>query len=124
MPATTVVFYCEDGGAPVLIWLDDLSRRDRRAYNKCVEAISRLSAFGHELRRPTADLLEDGIYELRVRVGRVNYRLLYCFAGRNRAVLCHGVTKERAIDSSDLVVAKRRRDEFVRDPQRHTFVEE
>jgi len=31
--------------------------------------------------------LKDGIYELRVRKGRVNYRTLYFFHGRNLAVL-------------------------------------
>ena len=50
---------------------------------------------GFELRRPMADLLEDGIYELRVRVGKVNYRILYFFHGRNVAILTHAMTKER-----------------------------
>ncbi len=78
MPQTKVLFYCEgDQSAPVVQWLDALHRSDRRAYNKCREAIARLAALGHELRRPTADLLEDGVYELRARVGSVNYRLLY-----------------------------------------------
>ena len=68
MPETDVIFYRADGGSvPVLEWLDELHQDDRRAYNKCVEVIERLAAFGHELRRPTADLLERGIYELRTR---------------------------------------------------------
>ena len=41
------------------------------------------SAEGHELRRPEADFLRDGIYEL-----------LYFFHGQNVAVLAHGLTKE------------------------------
>lgn len=71
MPETELRFFCEaDGGSPVLEWLDALAARDRRAFNKCREAMSRLATKGFELRRPTADLLEDGIYELRVRVLR------------------------------------------------------
>jgi hypothetical protein len=36
-------------------------------------------ARGHELRRPYADYLRAGVHELRARVGRVNYRILYFF---------------------------------------------
>jgi hypothetical protein len=59
MPKAEIIFYrAEDGSVPVLEWLDELHDEDRRAYNKCVEVIERLAVFGHELRRPTADLLE------------------------------------------------------------------
>jgi hypothetical protein len=40
-----------------------LRRTDQRAYESCVAAIGRLSEFGHELRRPLADILRNGIYE-------------------------------------------------------------
>lgn len=125
MPETEVLFYCEaDGTAPVLEWLDDLAKRDRRAYLKCVELIDRLGSFGHELRRPTADLLQDGIYELRARVGRVNYRVLYFFHGRDVALLAHGLTKEKGIPRGDLAKASARREAFIAAPERHTYEEE
>jgi hypothetical protein len=38
--------------------------------------IERLEEAGSELRRPTTDVLRDGIYELRAKRGHVNYRLL------------------------------------------------
>ena len=64
MPRTKVVFYKEDDGSvPMLDWLDSL--RDQ-AVDKCTVRIERLAALGHELRRPEADLLRDGIYELRI----------------------------------------------------------
>ena len=73
MPRTDVVFYQEsDGDVPVLDWLKQLRRFDQRAYESCVAAIERLAEFGHELRRPLADFLRDGVYELRIRKGRVN----------------------------------------------------
>jgi hypothetical protein len=43
--------------------------------------IERLRDLGHELRRPEADYLRDGIYELRVGLGSVNHRMLYSFTG-------------------------------------------
>ena len=63
MPRIEVVFYKDDQGrVPVLEWLRDLQRRDKRGYAKCVVRIRRLAESGHELRRPEADYLRDGIY--------------------------------------------------------------
>ena len=39
----------------------------------------RLRELGHELRRPEADTLWDGIYELRASVQGVHYSVLYFF---------------------------------------------
>jgi hypothetical protein len=85
MPQIEVVFYRDDDGSvPVLDWLD---RLDDRARAKCVVRIERLKELGHELRRPEADYLRDGIYELRIRLQSVSYRILYFFHGRTAAVL-------------------------------------
>jgi phage-related protein len=59
---------------------------NRKAYETSVAAIERLAQFGHELRRPSVDFLTGGVYELRIRRGRVNYRILYFFHGRNLAI--------------------------------------
>jgi hypothetical protein len=65
-----VVFYKEaEGDVPVLDWLKRLRRSDQLAYAKCIASIERLAEFGHELRRPLADFLRDGIHELRIRKG-------------------------------------------------------
>lgn len=112
MPSTEVLFYREpNGDAPVWDWLQALRRDDRPAYAKCVSAIERLGELGHELRRPTADYLKDGIYELRVRRGRVHYRILYFFLGRNVAILGHAITKEGAVPDQEIerCAARKRR---------------
>jgi len=120
MPETEVVFFAEaDGSAPLLEWLD---RQPAKVQDKCIVRIERLAAMGHELRRPEADLLRDGIYELRVRHGHVNYRMLYFFHA-GQAVLSHGVTKEDAVPDRDIDLAARRRAAFERDPQRHVYRE-
>ncbi|MEH1871881.1 type II toxin-antitoxin system RelE/ParE family toxin [Nostoc sp.] len=41
--------------------------------------MEQLAEYGFELRRPAADLLRDGIYELRAKHVRVQYRILYFF---------------------------------------------
>ena len=64
MPRTLVVFYKDRAGkVPVLEWLDTLPVKIQ---DKCVVKIERLRELGHELRRPEANLLRDGVYELRV----------------------------------------------------------
>ncbi|MEE9297102.1 MAG: type II toxin-antitoxin system RelE/ParE family toxin [Phycisphaerae bacterium] len=75
MPQIEVVFYKEDDGSvPVLDWFDGLTAK---AQDKCRVRLERLKALGHELHRPHADYLQDGIYELRVGLQGINYRMLY-----------------------------------------------
>jgi len=125
MPRTEVVFYQEaPGHAPVLEWLDELRHRDKRAYAKCWVRIELLAQMGHELRRPLADTLRDGIHELRIRHGHVNYRILYFFHGRNVAVLSHALTKEDKVPEAAIALALRRKRAFKHDPEAHSYHEE
>lgn len=120
MPKTHVVFYQEDDGTvPVLEWLDTLSPK---AQDKCRVKIERLQELGHELRRPEADYLRDGIYELRIGLQGVNYRILYFFYGKVTAVLAHSLLK-RAVPAHDLNEALRRKHDFERVPAQHTYQE-
>lgn len=124
MPQTDVLFYQEtEGDVPVLDWLRAVAEKDPRAADKCQAAIERLAQMGHELRRPEADLLRDGVYELRVRVGRVNYRVLYFFHGRGVAVLAHGLTKEKQVPKVDIDRAVQRKRRFEQNPEAHTYKE-
>lgn len=125
MPRTGVVFYQEaPGDVPALDWLRRLRRADRRGYAKCVARVERLAELGHELRRPEADLLRDKIHELRTRRGRVQYRILYFFHGKELAVLAGGFSKEGRIPDGDIDRALKRKVAFEEDPFTHTFVME
>ena len=75
---------------------------------------------GYELRRPDADLLRDGIYELRIRDGSVNYRLLYFFHGRDATILAHALTKEDRVPPADIERALRRKKAIESVPVAHT----
>jgi hypothetical protein len=119
VPKTQVVFYREaDGSVPVLEWFDCLPTK---AQDKCRIRIQRLSELGHELRRPEADLLRDGIYELRVGLQHVNYRILYFFHGRVAAILAHGVTKEDRVPAVAIDTAFARKQRYERAPELHTY---
>jgi phage-related protein len=73
------------------------------------------------LRRPEADYLRDGIYELRIRFRSTNYRVLYFFYGSQIVVLTHGLTKERAVPPVEIERALRLRRKFEAAPQIHIF---
>jgi Phage derived protein Gp49-like (DUF891) len=111
MPSTEVVFYRDDDGTiPVLDWLGGLSLKARL---KCLVRIERLRELGYNLRRPEADLLRDGVYELRVSLNHVQYRILYSFhteSGSDRSeglkTIKRGSIKHRPKDSVQPLVRR------------------
>jgi phage-related protein len=125
MPATEVLFYQEaDGTIPVLDWLKELQVKNRAAFEKCLFLLNLLEDFGHELRRPRADMLRDGVYELRTEVRNVHYRLLYGFVGKGIAVVAHALTKEAKVPDRDIDLAAARLERVRQSPQKHTAARE
>ena len=120
MPRVELVLYREsDGSVPLRDWLDHLPLK---VQGKCFVMLTQLKELGNELRRPAADYLQDGIYELRVRFGNTNYRMLYFFAGRQVVVVSHGLTKEQRVPNRDIALAGERRQAFLDNPRMHTFM--
>ncbi len=114
-----VFFREEDGSTPLLDWLDGLTQK---AQDKCTERIERLRELGHLLRRPEADYLRDGIYELRVKVEGLQYRMLYFFHGREAVVLSHGLVKQQAaVPPREIERAIDRRRSYQTDPKRYAL---
>lgn len=121
MPQTAICIYrSANGKVPLTDWLNDLEQREPRAYAKCLERILRLADFGYELRRPIADALRDGIFELRAEAGNVNYRILYFFCGRNVVCLTHGCTKEKKVPPNEIDLAVRRKKQVEQNPELYT----
>jgi len=123
MPAMRVaLFKEEDGSAPFLDWLDQLD--PKKGVAKCVHAVELLKQFGPQLRRPHADLLRDEIHELRARLGKVHYRILYFFHEKS-AVISHGLVKPGAkVNPKEIDLAADRKKRFRKDPEKHTYEEE
>jgi phage-related protein len=121
MPPIAVLLYREeDGTVPLLEWFDQLQPK---ALAKCRVKLERLNELGNELRRPEADFLRDGIYELRVGLGGQNYRMLYFFWADQAVVMTHGLVKERAVPVKDIERAIECSKKFKRNPERHTHRE-
>ena len=120
MPETEVLFFAEnDGNCPLLEWLDQLPPK---VQDKCIVRIERLSERGHELRRPEADFLRDGIHELRVAFRSMQYRMLYFFMDE-QAIISHGCSKESAVPPAEIDLAVDRKARFANNPLKHTWRE-
>ena len=119
MPVRIILYQEADGTCPVLTFLDN---QTERVQIQAVRRVELLAERGHTLRRPHADFLEDGIYELRWRTGRVQYRILYFFHGQEAVVLAHALTKEKRVPPTDLSRAKQHKDNFIANPNLHTHV--
>jgi hypothetical protein len=121
MPQTEIrVFRDRAGKCPLVEWLDALRRQQPKVYRKCLARILDLAREGSQLRRPHADYLRDGIRELRIKSGRVNYRILYSFIGSQVAILTHGLTKKAAVPNSEIEFAIRCLDLVRSDPDQFT----
>ena len=122
MPKTKIAIFRDDNGsAPLLKWLD---KQPKKVKAKCIEKIELLETFGYELRRPDSDYLTEGIYELRAKCNRVNYRILYGFHGKNAVMLSHGCTKTDKVPIREINRAIKNLEKFTAKPEKHTYRQE
>jgi hypothetical protein len=119
MPRTELITYKEKSGdVPLLRWLDTLPRKVQYKWEARFEL---LEQFGFELRRPICDILRDGIYELRLRDGTIQYRVLYAFVGQNVVLLSHGCSKEGKVPEAEINKAINNRRNYLINPSIHAF---
>lgn len=123
MPKTKVIFYQEPTEiSPVIEWLKELKIKDKKGLANCLFRIKQLEELGYELRRPIADYLTDGIYELRAKHQNIQYRILYFFDGQNIAIIAHSIIKKTsAVPQSDLDQAIVRKNNFIQNRDIHSY---
>ncbi len=93
----------------------------RKVRLKWIARLERLEQLGYELRRPESDSLRDGIHELRLKKGRVHYRILYAFVDQNVVLLSHGCTKEDEVPNKEIDKAILNRKNYLSNPSIHTY---
>jgi hypothetical protein len=108
----TVIYYeTPDGKCPVMDFIDSRSKRNQA---KILGLISFLEEKGPTLPRPYADLLEDGIHELRIKLSGDQVRILYFFCYRNFIILTHVFTKTtNRVPKSEIKRAQKLRADFL-----------
>jgi phage-related protein len=122
MPRTELITYKEKSGVvPLVRWLESLPDKVRDKWEARFEL---LEQFGFDLRRPHCDILRNGIYELRLKAGTINYRVLYAFVGKNIVLLSHGLSKEGKVPDIEINRAIINRKNYLINPSIHTFKSE
>lgn len=108
-----VLFYAkEDGTEPAKEFIQSL---DVKMKAKVMKTVELLQNNGTELRKPYSEHLEDGIFELRVKIGSDISRVLYFFLVGRRVILTNGfIKKQQKTPANEIERAKRYRAEFLR----------
>lgn len=105
------LYRSSSGQSPVEDFLQELAERDRA---KVMAALDYLSQQGPALRRPHAAHVQGKLWELRVSLGRNEYRLLYFFLEGQVVVVAHGfVKKTQGIPAREIETAARRMADYV-----------
>jgi hypothetical protein len=100
-----------DGSMPVKEYIDKLSLRERA---KVMAFIGLLEEKGPNLPRPYADLLDEGIHELRIKLTGTQTRILYFFCYQNIIVLTNAFDKHtEEIPIAQIKLAKQSRIDFL-----------
>jgi len=100
-----------DGSKPAMDFMLNLPMKMRA---KITRTISLLESGGTDLREPHSKHLEDGIFELRTKVGSDITRVLYFFMVGRRIILTHGfVKKTDKTPTSEISRAKQYRYDFL-----------
>ncbi|MBT3602968.1 MAG: type II toxin-antitoxin system RelE/ParE family toxin [Candidatus Latescibacteria bacterium] len=107
-----IIYYeTSEAQCPVQDFIDGRKTRDEA---KILSWISLLEEQGPNLPRPYADLLEDGIHELRVKLSGDQVRVLYFFCFREFIILTHAFLKNTTrVPKNQIRQAKRMREDFL-----------
>lgn len=99
-----ICYFVDDRGqSPVREFIDELTL-DEQA--KVFAYIEELRKQGHNLLRPLADYVHDGIYELRPKANRI----FYFFFLKENAVLVHAIKKKTfKIMAKDIALSLKRK---------------
>ena len=112
MKEYNVEFFENDSGQyPAEAYINSL---DAKLSAKVYRTLVMLEDNGSELREPYSKHLDDGIFEVRVRVATNSARVLYFFHIGKRVILTHGFTKKtQKTPPSEIERAKKYRRDFL-----------
>ena len=107
-----IIYYeTADGECPVQGFVDNRREREQA---KILSWLSLLEVRGPQLPRPYADLLEDGIHEVRIQLSGAQIRILYFFCYKDFIVLTHTFSKHtQRVPRAEIRRAQRARADFL-----------
>ena len=108
---TVIAYEKENGESPVEEFINSLDVKMRA---KMYGMLSILQDKGNMLREPYSKHLDDGIFELRCKVGSNITRVLYFFYYEGSIVLTNGfVKKTQKTPPAEITLAKERRLDYI-----------
>lgn len=107
-----IEFYESSSGKyPVEEFINSLEVKSQA---RIARTLDLLEEFGIELGMPYTRYLEKQLRELRIRVGRNRYRIIYFLHTEKTFILLHGFSKKTdAVSRADIEIAKNRRDDYL-----------
>ncbi len=105
-----VLYEKANGECPVEEFITSL---DMKMQAKMIGLLELLEEKGNQLREPYSKSIDDGIFELRCKVGNNITRILYFFYYEGKIVLTNGfVKKTQKTPAEEIKLAKERRLDF------------
>lgn len=106
-----VIFYeKENGDCPIEEFMNSLDIKMRA---KMIGLLELLEEKGIQLREPYSKIIEDGIFEIRCKVGNNISRVLYFFYFEGKIILTNGFTKKtQKTPIEEIKLAKKYRADF------------
>lgn len=81
---------------------------------KILRALELLEEKGNSLRMPHSEFLDDGIFQIRAKVGNDISRVLYFFVVENKVILTNGfVKKTQKTPPNEIALAKKYRADYL-----------
>ena len=111
MPRSVEYYQSGNGKYPVEAFIVSLEAKSQA---RIARTLDLLEEFGIELGMPYARYLEKQLWELRVRLGRNRYRIIYFLPTGKTFILLHGFSKKtEVVPRADLEIANNRREEYL-----------
>lgn len=108
----TVEFYTKTNGEKPA--KEFLLSQDIKMKTKLIGLIDIMEEYGNQLREPYSKHLEDGIFEIRGKVGTNITRIMYFFYYEGRIILTNGfVKKTQETPKNQIKLAKQYRKDFL-----------
>jgi phage-related protein len=108
---TVIYFETEDGECPIEKFISSRSKNNKA---KILSLLSILEEKEPTLPRPYADLLRDGIHELRIKLSGDQIRVLYFFCYQEFIILTHAFHKKsNKVPKSEIEKAIKLKDDFL-----------
>ncbi len=113
MKTITVKFYqSESGNEPVKVWLQSLSKEDKKIIGEDVKTVE----YGWPLGMPLVRKLERNLWEVRIDLTNKEIARLFFTVKDGLMVLLHGFKKKsQKTPANDLKIAQDRRDQVLND---------